>query len=185
MKITGLTSLLFVVFAAAGCEDPFEFDWDARPDTARIYSLALPETNLPSAFSFFLRIPIVVESPGSTGQWDIALDNEGGGLVLLPPRALGINSRARIAPLPGVSFSDVLEAPPDTAAYVSDRGVPLTAGTVYVVQTGEQVGAFGSRCVYFAKLQPVEIDVAGGAFSFLFDGNPICNDPRLVPPDDD
>jgi hypothetical protein len=51
-----------------------------------------------------------------------------------------------------------------------------------VVQTTQVVGSFGQRCVFFAKLEPLVIDVAGGALTFLFDANPVCNDPRLVPP---
>jgi hypothetical protein len=121
-----IAALLVLALGSVACDDPFEVRWDARPDTALIYSLARPETSLPSAFNFFLRIPLVVESPGSTGQWDVALDTEGGQLVLLPPRALGINSRARIAALPGVDFNEVSEAPQDTAAYVSNGSVPLS-----------------------------------------------------------
>lgn len=147
-----------------------------------IHSLARPEPNLPSAFNFNFRTPIIVEAPGSTGQWDVALDTQGGNLVLLPPRALGINSRARIASLPGVGFDEVREAPADTAAYVSDRPVPVALGVIYVVQTSEGAGGFGQRCVFFAKLEPLVIDVEGGTLTFLYDSNPICNDPRLVPP---
>jgi hypothetical protein len=29
----------------------------------------------------------------------------------------------------------------------------------------------------------VEMDPEAGTLSFLFDSNPVCNDPRLVPPD--
>ena len=130
-RVPGLfrLSVLLVAVATAACEDPFEIRWEAAPDTALIYSLSRTEPNLPQAFNFYFRTPLAVEAPGSSGQWDIALDRQGGGLVLLPPRALGINSRARIAPIPGVSFDDVTEAPADTAAYVSDAPVPLSLTT--------------------------------------------------------
>jgi hypothetical protein len=183
LRAARFAALLLVALGAAACDDPFELRWEARPDTALLYSLALPQTNLHSAFNFFFRTPLVVESPGATGQWDVALDTEADRLVLLPPGALGINSRARIAALPGVTFTEVREAPADTAAYVSNRSVPVAFGTVYVVQTGEQVGAFGQRCVFYAKLEPIEIDAVAGTLSFLFDASPACNDPRLVPPD--
>jgi hypothetical protein len=173
----GLLALL------AGCDDPFEIDWVSTPENAVIYSLSRPEPNLPSGFNFHFRSAVLVESPGSTGQWDVALDTEDGQLVFLPPRALGINSRARIAPLSGLEFQEVVEAPQDTAAYVSDRALPVTPGTIYVVQTGEGIGTFGQRCVFFAKLEPVDIDVTGGQLTFVFDANPVCNDPRLVPPE--
>jgi hypothetical protein len=167
----------------AGCEDPFQVNWEARTDTALIYSLARPEPNLPSAFNFYFRAPIAIEAPGSTGQWDVALDTEGGRLVLLPPRALGINSRARIASIPGVSFQDVIDAPADTASYVSNRSVPLALGTIYVVQTSEQSGSFGQRCVFFAKMEPLVLDPTAGTLKFAFDASPVCNDTRLIPPE--
>jgi hypothetical protein len=175
--------LMAAVTATAGCEDPFEVRWEAQTDTALIYSLARPEPNLPSAFNFYFRAPIAVEAPGSTGQWDIALDTEGGRLVLVPPRALGINSRARIAALPGVSFQDVTDAPADTVSYVSNRSVPLDLGTIYVVQTSEQSGSFGQRCVFFAKMEPLVLDAVAGTLKFAFDASPVCNDTRLIPPE--
>ena len=181
--VARLWSMVVLAAGAGACDDPFEIRWEAAPDTALIYSLARTEPNLASAFNFNFRSPITVESPGSTGQWDIALDTQGGRLVFLPPRALGINSRARIAPLPGLAFGDVTEAPADTAAYVSDRPVPVVRGTIYVVQTGEQTGTFGERCVFFAKLEPLVLDVTGGTLEFLYDASPVCNDPRLVPPE--
>jgi hypothetical protein len=176
--------LVAALAAAGGCEDPFEIRWEARTDTALIHSLARPEPNLPSAFNFYFRAPVAIEAPGSSGQWDVALDTEGGRLVLLPPRALGINSRARIAPIPGVAFQDVIDAPADTTSYVSNRSVPLELGTIYVVQTSEQSGSFGQRCVFFAKMQPLVLDVAAGTLKFAFDASPVCNDTRLIPPDE-
>jgi hypothetical protein len=175
--------LLLIVLAAVACDDPFELRWEAQPDTALLYSLSRPEPNLPSAFNLYFRTPLLIEAPGASGQWDFALDTEDGQLVLLPPRALGINSRARIAALPGVTFADVTEAPADTAAYVSNRSLRVTPGTIYVVQTGEQSGSFGQRCVFFAKLEPLILDAEAGTLSFQYDSNPVCNDPRLVPPE--
>jgi hypothetical protein len=179
----GTAPVLALALVTAGCEDPFEIRWEAQTDSALIYSLARTDPNLPTAFNFYFRAPITIEAPGSTGQWDVALDTQGGGLVLLPPRALGINSRARIAPLPGIPFNDVTEAPADTAAYVSNRPVPLALGTTYVVQTSEQSGSFGQRCVFFAKMEPLVLDVVRGTLRFLYDASPVCNDTRLIPPD--
>jgi hypothetical protein len=184
MKITNTirTGLLSLGLLAGGCDDPFELDWVSAPETATIYSLSRPEPGLPSAFNFHFRIPILVEAPGSSGQWDVALATEADRLVFLPPRALGINSRARIAALPGMAFADVVDAPQDTASYVSDRALPISMGTVYVVQTSEGIGTFGQRCVFFAKLEPLEVDVTGGQLTFVYDASPACNDTRLIPP---
>jgi hypothetical protein len=178
-----LVATLALSLLSSACEDPFASNWTASPDTARIYSLARPEINLPSAFNFNFRAPVIIESASSSGTWDLAVDTQNGGLVFLPPGALGINSRARVTALPGARFEDVVEAPADTALYVSRSAVKVELGTIYVVQTGQSSGSFGQRCVFYAKLQPLEIDVSGGILKFLFDSNPFCNDTRLVPPD--
>ena len=165
-------------------DDPFSFRWDASPDTVQLYSLARPELNLQSGISF---VPppstSIVEQPNSTGGWDIALDTRGAELVLLPPGALGITSRARISALGPVNFDDVVEAPEDTLLYEDDQPVSLSNGSVYIVRTNRRVGSFGSSCVYYAKLEPVTIDVTGGTLLLRFVASPVCNSRDLVPPE--
>ena len=172
------------LFALSGCgDDPFAVQWFAAPETALIYSLARPELNLPSAFSFNPRGPLQVETPGASGNWDIVLDTQESALVLLTPRALGIDSRARIAPLEGLDFDDVREAPSDSSAYVLDAPVMLKTGTIYVVQTRQVTAQFGQICVFYAKLEAITVDVEEGLLEFVYDTNPFCNDRRLDPPD--
>jgi len=167
----------------AGCgDDPFAFRWSGVPDTVVLYSLARPELNLSSGFDFFTSSSVRVEAATSSGNWDVALDTRAGGLVFLPPGALGVDSRARIATLDGQSFDDVIEAPTDTAAYERFDAVPIRLGVTYIVQTGQNIGAFGTRCVYYAKVEPLVIDVPGGALTFRDITNPVCNDPKLIPP---
>ncbi len=182
-----IAAAAFVVsFWSAGCgDDPFRLQWVQDPDTALIYSLSRPELNLASAFDFHGRVAFAIEAPGSTGQWDVVLDHRDGRLVLMPPGAIGILSNARVAVFPGMTFDDVRKAPSDTAAYVSDQPVPVEFGTVYVVRTHRDRDQFGLSCLFYAKLEPIEIDVAAGTLTFVFDSNPLCNDLDLVPPDDD
>lgn len=181
-------SFLLVPLAAAlaGCgDDLLNPRWTAAPDTALLYSLARPELNLPSGFNFTARRTVLVEAPGATGNWDLALDTREEGLVLLPPGALNINSRARITTLPGLEFDEVREAPTDSTLYSTDEPVPVQDDVVYVIRTDQGADTFGRRCVFYAKMEPVSLDVETGTLRFLYDTNPICNDPRLVPPDDD
>jgi hypothetical protein len=164
-------------------DDPFSFDWSDVPDTVQLYSLARSELNLPSGFSFGPPpTAAVVEEPNATGTWDIAIDTQGGEMVLLPPGALGITASARISPLGAMNFDDVKEAPEDTLLYVADDPVPLSGGRVYVVKTNRRPGSFGSSCVYYAKMEPVTIDVSGGTLLFRYVASPICNSRDLVPP---
>jgi hypothetical protein len=173
---------LIAVGGLACSNDPFAIPWTESPDTVLLYSLARPELNLVSGFNFNTGASYRIESANATGKWDVALDTRGGQLVFLPPGALGVTSRARITTFPGEAFEDVVRAPTDTLLYTANDPVPVQAGTIYVFRTGSSPGVFGTNCVYYAKAEAVNIDVAGGTLSFVFDASPICNDLRLVPP---
>jgi hypothetical protein len=168
--------------ASGGCNDAFEPVWASSPNVVDLFSLARPELNLPSAFSFYQRLTYRVEGTDATGAWDLALDTRDGELVFLPPRVLGIESRAGIAPLDDDVFEEVDRAPSDTAAYIKSEPVRAELGRVYVVQTGVTPGTFGRSCVRYAKMEPVQMDAEAGFLAFLYDANPICNDRRLIPP---
>jgi hypothetical protein len=165
-------------------DDPFAFDWNDAPDTTLLYSLARPELGLRSGFSFAPPPSAsVIEQPNATGTWDIAIDTRGGELVILPPGALGITARSRVAVLGAVNFDEVVQAPGDTLLYEDDQPIPVTDGTVYVVRSGRRAGSFGSSCEYYAKMEPVTIDVPGGTLLFRYVASPICNSRDLVPPE--
>lgn len=179
-----LLAAVLVLTLVACDDDPFRIDWEVSPDTVLLYSLARPELGLPSAFNFNRRQFIEIEAPGATGTWDLALDTQDGELVFLVPGAMGLTSRARITSVDGMTFEEVREAPADTSAYVADLPVPVEVGPIYIVQTGEATGSFGSRCVYYAKLEALEADVQLGTLRFVYDSNPVCNSRDLVPPGD-
>lgn len=181
-KTVALTAALLVSATSCG-SDPFSFNWNAQPDTVLLYSLARPELNLVSGFNFFQRTAVQVEAPAATGQWDVAVDTRGGEIVLVPPGAFGVVTAARISTVEGVGLDDVTVAPSDTLRYVADEAVPVRHGNVYIVKTNRAQGSFGSTCVYHAKLEPVEMDAAGGTFTFRYVVNPVCNSRDLVPPD--
>lgn len=172
------------VVALTSCgDDPFAVNWSAAPDTVLLYSLARPELNLVSGFNFRRRLTVRIEDPASTGSWDMAVDTRGGQIVLLPPGALGVESWARIAPMPGETFESLHEAPADTLLYTADEPVLATVGTAYAVRTERYAGAFGTRCVSYGKFEPLHIDPEDGILTFVFDVSPVCNDRRLIPPD--
>ena len=178
-----IPALVLLAMATVACgDDPFLVRWTEDPRERVIYSLDRDERNRPSAFEMLQGRQVVLESPEAIGRWDFALDRQAGELVLLPPRALGVTSDAGIAPIPGVRYEDVREAPRDTAAYVMRTPVPLEMGTIYVIRTHQQPGPFGQQCSYYGKVEPLEIDSATGVFRFLFDTSPDCNNRSLVPP---
>lgn len=183
-RYPALAALL--VLGAAGAvscgDDPFQINWTENPDTVVLYSLARPELNLASGFDFYNRIGVRIEDPDATGNWDMAVDTRGGRVVLLPPGALGVSSKAQVATLPGRTLADVTEAPADTTLYERLSPVEVQLGSVYVWRTRQGYGSFGTVCVYYAKMEPLAIDASGGTLTFVFDGSPVCNDRSFVPP---
>ena len=171
--------------ASTACgSNPFALDWQVSPDTAFVYSMSRPELNLPTAYDLVFENQVLIQNAGATGTWDFALDHRGGGLALLPPGVFGIPSTAQITSLgSGLRFEDVARAPTDTTLYVSDEPMMMELGNVYVMRTHRRTaaGPFGETCFFYAKLQPLEIDVEEGILTFVFDRNPLCSDPELVP----
>ena len=81
------------------------------------------------------------------------------------------------------AYGDVVEAPSDTLLYEGDDPVPVQDGALYVIRTNVRPGSFGSACSYYAKMQPLVIDVAEGSLLFRYVTSPICNSRELIPPD--
>jgi len=181
--LAGSALVLFILPYLMGCDDDlFKIDWVENPDTALIYSLARPELNLLSAFDFLLRVPVQIESPNATGQWDIVVDTQEGQLVLLPPGAVGVQgSNAKISPMVGMSYDEVRVAPSDTALYIGDSPVPLNMGSTYVIQTRKSRDVYGRSCTFFGKMEPLALDPVLGTVTFQFDVSPECNSRLLYP----
>ncbi len=177
------SALLLVLAGISACgDDPFRLDWVENPREVTLFSLDRDERNRPSAFEMRQGQRVILESVGAAGIWDFALDTRDGELVFLPPRSVGVQSRAGLAEFPNTRFDELREAPSDTAAYTTRTPVPVRMGSVYAVRTRQQPGSFGESCIFYGKVQPLEIDVAAGTLLFRFDTSPDCNNPRLVPP---
>lgn len=181
----GFRTLFVVVISIVlvGCDaDPFQFNWVENPREETLFALDRPEQNRPSGFEMLQGRRVIIESVGAAGLWDFALDRIDGELYLVPPAALGVVTRAAIAPIEGVGFDDVREAPADTLLYNVNEPVVVRTGNVYVVRTRQQTGNFGQRCRYYGKVEPLVVDVDAGVLEFRFDTSPDCNNRSLVPP---
>jgi hypothetical protein len=180
-----LCVLGLVGLSLAGCsEDPFRIRWTENPQEQVLYALDREELNQFSGFDMIGRLRVVIEDPQTEGAWDFAVDRQGGGMVFLPAKLLGLDSRAAIASIPNSEYDDVVVAPSDTLAYVLDEPVPIALGTVYVVRTRLASGGFGQVCHFFGRVEPLEIDLVAGVVRFVQDTSPDCNNRSLVPSDD-
>jgi hypothetical protein len=175
--------LLGLVGGLAACgDDPFLYRWVENPREALLFSLDRDERNRPSAFAMLEGQRVILEGTTAQGLWDFALDRRNGQLHLVPPRALGVQSRAGVFVVPNARYEEVREAPSDTASYVTREPVLVEAGNIYVIRTRQQTGMFGEACVHYGKVQPLEVDHQAGTLLFRFDTSPDCNNPSLVPP---
>jgi hypothetical protein len=179
------TAILPALLLSVACSDNiFRLRWSSDPDTALVYSLARPELNLESGFDFVNRTAVEIQAPGATGTWDFVLDTQGGQLVMVPPGVYGIPGDSRITVLEGLRFADVFEAPEDTLVYTGTEPVPVEMGNTYVFQTHRSRDQFGQLCRFFAKMEPIELDVQLGTLLFVFDRNPLCEGLDLIPPEE-
>jgi hypothetical protein len=183
-RIGRFFALLLLLPGAWACQDdPFKINWELAPDTVLLYSLARPEMNLSSAFDFVGRTTVRVEAPSAVGEWDLAVDTQNGGLVFVPPGAIGVTgSTARIAPMGDMPYDEIRKAPRDTTLYIGDRVVPVEVGQLYVIRTRQKIGSWGTRCVYYGKMEPLSADPETGILTFQYDVSPVCNDRKLIPP---
>jgi hypothetical protein len=184
-KLGRLLLLAGVVASTAACEDDLGLDvWSASPDTITLYSLSRPDLiNQPSAYDFVNRIVLRVESPNSTGSWDVALRHEGSQLALVPAAGFqGQVSRAGLAVISGATFEELEEAPEDTARYTSGA-VVVTPGQVLVIRTRRTACAFSASSRY-GKIKIIDVNPTAGVLRFATIVNPFCNDRSLVPPED-
>jgi len=181
LRVLVMAALVTLTGSFAACSDDFfQLNWSADVDTTLIYSLDRPEINLPSAFDFVMRELIEIHQPGTNGQWDILLDTEDGQLMMKVPAFFGLDSDARISVFSNMDFDDVLRAPEDTTDFTADP-VRVEPGNVYVIQTHLAPDRFQQSCHFFAKMQPLTVDVENGTMRFVFDRNPLCEDLDLVP----
>jgi hypothetical protein len=181
VRVVGAVALAL----SAACDDGFgPRTWDATPVTSVIYSLSRPDLiGQPSAYDFVNLRRIVVESPGATGGWDVALAEQNGQLVFLTAGMFpGIDADVMIAETSHRTLAAALVAPSDTAEY--SRGpVMVRDDAVYIVRTRtEGCVTFGAG-PFYGKFQVLSVDAALGAIEIAVVRNPYCTDRDLIPPE--
>lgn len=184
----GLLIACFVFLAACGDSTGLDFNPLLVQDTVLIAAPLAQNADLPTALDITGnggggvwggRFP---ELPRDALEWDFALRIRDGQLVLLPARLIGVpGARSAITQaLSGETFEGLREVP-GQSALSAENAVPLRAGAVYAARSRETVGGFFGACVQFAKLSPLEVDVAQGRARIQIVTNERCGDPRLVP----
>ncbi|HKJ91733.1 MAG TPA: hypothetical protein VJ957_01140 [Longimicrobiales bacterium] len=170
--------------ALAGCGNSMGPNtWLAIPDTATLYSLSRTDyVGKPSAYDFTpgTNGPVVVEAPGYTNRWDIAIVAGANGLELAPAGTFeGVSATPALTRITtaGDTFDNLATAPSDSKLYTDSTRLPAVEGGLYVVRT-RQV----STCVYYAKFEVLSIDQQAGTVRLVAMGDPYCNDRDLISP---
>lgn len=120
-------------------------------------------------------------------EWDLALRLSGGELTFVPAGKIGISDIGGISsagitnPITGTTFEG-LKVAPASAEYVTDAGVALRVGNVHAVRTRRVACGF-SAVENFAKIQPLEVNVAEQRVKLRIVTNGQCGDRRLVEKD--
>lgn len=186
----GVAVVAIGLLAVTGCRSPFgSQNWPAftmTPDTVELFSLARPDLlGLPAAYDFTDggRKRVVVETPSSTGQWDVILTERQGQFVFLPASALSsVSSTAAVAAVSASTFDALKQAPAASSAMWQDSAaVPLSTNGIYTVRTRQTSSLYGV-CVYYAKVEVIGMSEADGTVRFRYITDPNCNDTSFVPP---
>lgn len=187
MRYLAVLGTLGSLVLTAACDDStgFRIDPLLTTDTVEIAAPTAQNADLPTALDVTVmgvgirggRFP---ERASDAGEWDFALRVRGGELVLLPARALGLESRASITrALPNQTFDSLVEAP-GSSSFVSDSAVVLREGSVYAARSRATRSDFGGACEQYAKLQPLTVDRALARVRLQITTNERCGDPRLA-----
>ena len=174
---------------ASACEsNDFNIDPLLATDTIELATptsrVALPTAVDLTATDGFISGGRFPERVQDAEQWDLALRQVDGQLRLVPAGSIGLSdaggkSRAAITEaLTGRTFASVREAPA-RKDFVTDRGVALRQGEVYVARSRLVPCGFTASEQY-SKIQPLEVDVAEQRVRLQIVTNGRCGDPRLV-----
>jgi hypothetical protein len=146
-----------------------------------VVSAPTPGETVATAFdvmvvSLFVGGPRHPERAEHTDQWDIAVREREGVLQFVPAGALGSVFRPGItAPITGTDFDALSEAP--QSGYVTDAGVPIQEGALYVVRSREGTG-FGA-CIQYSKLEVVSVETDPVRVTLRLATNANCYDLRI------
>ena len=191
MRRFALALSLPLVFLLAACEGDNQLEPLLATDTLELVTPSA-SSNLPTALdatavSGFVLGGRFPEQESDAEEWDLALRLVNGQLAFVPAGKIGINdaggrSSAGITqPLNGSTFQG-LELAPSSSAYVTDSSVVLSVGNVYAVRT-RLIPCGLSYVESYAKIQPLEVNLAEQRVKLQIVANERCGDRRLVEED--
>jgi hypothetical protein len=187
VRVFSLLALVLLALPMAGCDSTDNFAAVLSDDTL---SLVAPTAGLrqPSAVDITAPVGIIggprfpEESQDALIGWDFALRLVGGELHLVPAGAIGLTGGSTRAGLTeaqtGKSFDDVKQAP-SSSNFITTHGVAMRVGEVYVARSRLAACGFSSIEQY-AKLQPLEVNVAAQRLKLRVATSTRCGDQRLV-----
>ncbi len=184
MRAVQAVVLMFAAAFAVACNSgPASIiTWTGAADTVVIYSATRPElAGRISGFDFTTGYRVAIDAPGTAGNFDLALIDQGGALQLVPngvleskPNGAGLYATTEM-------FETLIESPKDTLVYKRTGTFPLPAGQTYVIRSRDSGCSGVGSGFYYTKLQVIGTDLPHGTATFRFVRNPFCDDRGLVP----
>lgn len=182
-RMPALFAVPFVLFSLAACQDPVGLQ--SNPIMAHdTVEVAAPSANEPVATAFDVKVQGLSiggarhpERAEHVDEWDIAVRVRDGVLQFVPAGALGSTLRPGITqPITGTGFHDLAAAPP-SREFLTDEGVPVQEGALYVVRSRER-SVFGA-CVQYSKIEVISLQLEPVRITLRIASNANCYDQRL------
>jgi hypothetical protein len=186
VRVFSLLALALLALPMVGCKSTDSLVAVLSDDTV---TLVAPTAGLrqPSAVDITAPVGIIggprfPEESADAEQWDFTVRLVAGQIQLVPAGAIGLSGAAVRAGLTesqtGKSFDDIKQAPA-SSNFITDHGVVMRVGEVYVARSRLAVCGF-STIEQYAKLQPLEVDVAAQRLRLRVATSTRCGDQRLV-----
>lgn len=182
VRLSFLLLVLPLIGSAAACTDSTGLGAPLIvTDTLTIGAPTVAAASVPSAvdvvaFSGAIGGGRFPERPQDAEQWDFTVRLRNGQFTFVPRAAAGVTgNRAGITQPMDTPFEEVRTAPA-SGRFVTDSTVVVRKGATYVVRSR----IYSSPCFQYARVQPLELNVAAGTVKLQVSTSSGCQDTRLV-----
>lgn len=179
MRAIAAVLWVLLVFAAAGCDDPFAASLGPVPEQpveALVADFASSELREAPAFDFVNQASVRTDV---TAEWDFLYRVEPDGSPVMVPRGVIIEGETQAGvQVVSESFTGLEQAP--AGDYTVDAPVEVAEGDVVAVRT-RQDPSLSLQCRRYVKMEIQDVDMDVGVLRFRYLRNPNCEQRILIP----